>query len=193
LSNRTDRRELADGLRVRAVEFVIIDPLYLCLLRGASGASAANIYEIGPLLYDVATDCLDAGATPLLVHHATKWAGIGTDQPLGLDELAFTGIGEFARQWVLVSRRGQYTPGSGEHDLTLAVGGSAGHSGCWRLRVSEGRPGPDLSGRRWDVGVSAPDCGEPVAPGPASPASPAPGTRPRRARTVTAGAPETRL
>lgn len=157
LSSAAQRRDLSRGLAAAGVEFVIIDPLYLCLLARGSGASAANLYEIGPLLYAVADGCLGAGATPLLVHHAVKRAGVRGDGPLGLDDLAFTGIGEFARQWLLVSRRGDYQPGSGEHALTLAAGGSAGHSGCWRVDVSEGSPGPGLTGRRWDVRVSTVD------------------------------------
>jgi hypothetical protein len=71
-----------------------------------------------------------------------------------LDQLAFAGIGEFARQWVLVNRRKAYQPGFGNHELMLAVGGNAGHSGCWEVTVNEGVLDTEFEGKRSQVGVS---------------------------------------
>jgi replicative DNA helicase len=143
-------------LREKQVKLVIIDPLYLCLFDGAPGMSASNLYEVGPLLLRAARTCLDAGATPVVVHHATKSGGkqaAASAKPLELDDLMFSGIGEFARQWLLVSRTATYCMGSGEHKLLVTVGGSAGQSGCWQLDIREGTIDADFQGRDWSLKI----------------------------------------
>lgn len=149
-------RDLAD---INA-DVVFIDPLYLCLVAGGS-ASASNLYETGALLKDVATACLSAGATPILVHHSTKGSNKSGNKtssspaPMDLDDLAYAGIAEFARQWILVSRRTSYDPDQHRHELLMNLGGSAGHSGRWNLDIDEGELQSDFTGRRWDVSVYA--------------------------------------
>lgn len=151
LSEPVDRERLQEGLAAAEVKVVMIDPLYLCLLGGQEKASATNVFEIGPLLLKAAKACLDAGATPLLLHHATKGAAKKTDaEPLDLEDLAFAGVGEFARQWLLLNRRQPYQPGSGFHALNLAIGGSAGHSALWSLDINEGKASTP---RGWQVRV----------------------------------------
>lgn len=147
LGNRAHLQALYSGLRQREIQVVILDPLYLCLLKG-SKASAANLYEVGPILCDAARACLDAGATPILIHHVTK--GANKKEFLSLEDLAFAGIGEFARQWILLNRREPYAM-DGNHRLSMAIGSSAGHSSYRHLDVSEGTVGDDLTGRRWEV------------------------------------------
>jgi replicative DNA helicase len=156
LSDPGDREELRRGLAEAGVEVVVIDPLYLCLLGGGERAAASNLYEVGPLLLRASDACLDAGATPVLVHHAIKAAPrkAGGGDPLDLEDLAFAGVGEFARQWLLLSRSSPYRPGTGSHGLTLAVGGSAGHSAVYSVTIEEGA-GAD--GRRWQVRVVSPE------------------------------------
>jgi replicative DNA helicase len=153
LGRKTHLRKLADFLSDKQIAALIFDPLYLCLLDGSNRVSASNLFEIGPHLRQVGRVCLDAGTTPLLVHHTTKGATKRTEQamPLDLDDLAFVGVGEFVRQWILLSRRARYRPGSGEHELLMAVGGSAGHSGCWTVDVQEGVLNAKLGGRGWKV------------------------------------------
>lgn len=156
LSRVADRNVLRRFLREAKIDVVILDPLYL--LMGGAGASASNLYEVGAVLHRAGRACLDAGATPVLVHHMTKSATKLKEREsvrsLNLGDLAFAGIGEYARQWLLLGRREPYREGTGEHRLIMSVGGSAGHSGRWDVDVHEGVLLKDLRGRGWDVKVS---------------------------------------
>src|SRR5262249_33110667 len=127
----------------------------LCLSTGEQPVAASNLYDVGPLLQRVGRACLAAKATPILVHHATKAASKTMEraEPLDLGDLAYSGIGEYARQWILLARRGSYVIGTGKHRLLMNVGGSAGHSGCWDVDVKEGVVGDDFEGREWQVTV----------------------------------------
>jgi hypothetical protein len=144
--------ELEQGLEMDEIEVAIIDPLYLSLLSG-SNVRAENVFEVGPLLLRFAQFCKFAGATPILLHHTTKTAARQL-RPLELTDLAYSGFAEFARQWLLVSRREEYDVGSGIHQLWLAVGGSVGHGGLYHIDIDEGRIGEDFSGRTWNVIVA---------------------------------------
>jgi replicative DNA helicase len=157
-----DRKALRRSLREAQVDVVFIDPLYLCLLDGAKGLSAANLFDIGPLLRKAGETCLAAGATPVFVHHSSKGAAKQNMKPGAVPELAdlaFAGVAEYVRQWLLLARREPFQPGSGVHRLVMAAGGSAGHSGCWNLEVDEGS-GNGKGGRRWQVRVGDLDSGE---------------------------------
>jgi hypothetical protein len=156
-SAAADVDHLAQEVEQHGLKVLFLDPLYLCLLIGLPNVQAANLYQIGPLLADIAGVCLRAGATPVLIHHLRKGA-VATNKPPELEDLAFAGIQEFARQWLLIGRRANYQPGTGEHQLWLNVGGSAGFSGCWAVDISEGYLRQDFSGRRW--GVAARTAGE---------------------------------
>jgi len=157
LSSQNDLLALSSGIIENGIEVVIIDPLYLCLLAGNAALQASNVYQMGPLLLGVAQACLDAGATPILVHHTTKMSGQIArgegHEPLELDNLAFAGVAEFARQWAIVSRREKYDPEAGDHKLWLNVGGSAGHSGLYGVDIREGILNDCFSGREWLVSV----------------------------------------
>lgn len=153
LSDPTQLAALSAAIREKGVEVVIIDPLYLCLIGTGIDVNAANLFQMGPLLRSVAAACLDAGATPILVHHLRK----NRDDPLGppeLEDLAFAGVVEFARQWLLIGRRTPYVPGSGRHEIWLNYGGSAGHGGSWALDVEEGVADHNLAGRYWSVSLN---------------------------------------
>jgi len=145
--------DLQAGLKQDQVEVFILDPLYLALLAGQAPGSAArpeNLFDMGPLLLGIAQACLAAGATPLLAHHARKNT---PHEPPDLDYLAYAGVAEFARQWLLVSRREPYDPDTGRHELWLCAGGSAGHGGLWSLDIEEGIVDEHFAGRRWEVKV----------------------------------------
>jgi hypothetical protein len=153
LGDLADLTELADGLKAADVEVVIIDPLYLCLLTGeAAGSDASkNVYAVGPLLMALARVCLDAGCTPIIVHHANRSLEAG--KVMELAHLSGAGVAEFSRQWILLSRCEEYR-GDGRHVLWLNAGGSCGQGGCYQLVVNEGRLAEDFTGRTWEVDVS---------------------------------------
>lgn len=157
LSDPIQLEAIADEIRRARLQVLMIDPLYLALLRGGTDAQASNLYEIGPLLMDVSQTCIQEGATPVIIHHFRKGQSHalrgGGYQPPELDDLAFAGISEFARQWMLIGRRQQYDPETGNHELWLNIGGSAGQGSTWALDVNEGRLESDFSGRHWHVEI----------------------------------------
>lgn len=156
LSDEGELAAFSRNVATTGIKLVIIDPLYLCLLDGQSdkkqGKSAANVYDMGPLLKNIAKACLSAGATPILAHHTKKNLN-NPHQPLELEDLAYAGVQEFARQWLLLNRREPYRPGTGEHALWFTSGGSVGHGGLWGLSVDEGIQGTNFEGRKWSVDV----------------------------------------
>ncbi len=162
LSDDADLARIKEFIGQRKLEVIIIDPLYLCLNAGKQKVQAGNIYEMGPLLKNVADTCTDAGATPILVHHTRKRKGGAKHSPSApdLDDLAYSGIQEFARQWVLLGRRQPYQS-DGQHSLWLSCGGSAGFSGLWHVEVDEGLVDRNFGGRQWTVEVNAPNTAEP--------------------------------
>lgn len=131
------------------LEVVVIDPAYLCM----DGADASNVFAMGKLLRSIADVFVETNCTMVLVHHARGSSG-ADGEPIQLSDLSFAGFREFAAQWLLLSRRRPYEPGTGHHELWLTAGGRAGHSGLWGLTVDEGRYEPDAE-RYWDVEVSS--------------------------------------
>jgi replicative DNA helicase len=149
---------LQQTLKDHAIEVLEYDPLYLGLLgANPDGISAANLYQTGPLLMSVGKACLEVGCTPLLAHHF-KLTRKETYAEPQLDDLAYSGIREFVRQWVLLSRRSPYDPvdPEGLHEIWLSAGGSAGHSALRAINVREGKLKEDFTGRYWQVEVITP-------------------------------------
>ncbi len=152
LANAIHLQDLGNLLKTHAIEVLLVDPSYLCILSGAGpdGPQASNVFEMGVIYSQFAKCCLDVGTTPLLFAHTKKDR---TKEPPDLDDLAFAGIAEFVRQWILISRREVYE-GDGIHKLWLSVGGSAGHSMLAHLDVDEGVMDDDFQGRKWEVTVT---------------------------------------
>ena len=150
LANQEHTDELLELLKEREIDVLIADPAYLMI----DGENAGNLFSMGTQLRSFAELAKSAGATPVLLHHAKKTTLNATEyQPLELADLAWAGFAEFARQWLLLSRRERYEEGTGNHRLWMSVGGSAGHNGCWGLDIAEGHP-EDIGGRRWEITVS---------------------------------------
>jgi len=111
LSNPEHVALLAAALKKYGVKVLFYDPLYLGLLAGsgAEGLSASNLYQMGPLLLTIARACLGVGCTPILIHHFKLGRKDHFAEPQ-LEDLAFSGVQEFARQWLLLGRRSHYDP-----------------------------------------------------------------------------------
>ena len=133
-------------------EVLIVDPAYLCM----PGTDAANLFIQGTLLRQVNDICQRHGVGLILAHHTRK-RGKGRNnadnEAPELDDIAWAGFAEFARQWLLIGRREEFMPGSGEHKLWLSIGGSAGHSALWAVDINEGIAGLP---RHWKVELSTP-------------------------------------
>ncbi len=139
-------------LQADAIEVLIVDPAYLCM----SGADAGNLFIQGEMLREVSLVCERLGVTLVLLHHTKKVNDrSGKNQPLSLTDIAWSGFQEFARQWWLINRREPYVEGSGEHQLWLSIGGSAGHSALWGVDVNEGIRS-EFKERHWDVNLFTP-------------------------------------
>jgi hypothetical protein len=133
-------------------DVVVIDPTYLAL----GDIDARNLFEMGSALRTIAAVLLKLrpGLTVVLVHHANRLLPVG--EVMELQHLAYSGLEQFARQFILLNRREPYG-NDGEHDIWVRVGGSTGHGGLWAVHVSEGTLAEDFSGRRWEVTVRTPN------------------------------------
>lgn len=146
-------RSLVKYVEKHQIEVLIIDPAYLAM---PLGESASNLFLVGSMLGDLTKVTAATGATVILCHHARKGSGDRQFDPPELESIAWAGFQEWARQWLLLGRRAPYEPDSGGfHELWLAAGGSAGHSGLWAVDIAEGTR-QDPGGRRWDVSVRKP-------------------------------------
>jgi len=156
LTQASHLASLLDAIEEHRPKLVILDPTYLLLMGGGDSERTKNLFAMGSVLGTLSDAVSQSGATMLLLHHVTKSIGRSKREPIALGDLAYAGFSEWARQWILVSRWEDYTPGTGEHALHVSVGGSAGHSGAWVARVNEGRPTDPLIGRLWQVDLEAP-------------------------------------
>ena len=150
LDNAQHMAALADFIADHKLEVLILDPTYLMML--GLGDDAGNLFVVGRFLKSLGELSQSTGCTPILCHHLRK-TRTAPYEPPELDEIAWAGFQEFARQWVLLGRRQRYDPADGgHHALWMSVGGSAGHSGRWALNIDEGTR-QDPGGRRWEVEV----------------------------------------
>ena len=116
------------------IEVVFVDPAYMAM----PGGDASNLFIQGALLQSATRICQRMGCTLVLAHHTKRGGRADLFAPPELEDIAWAGFQEWARQWLLLNRREKYEPGSGFHRLWLSVGGSAGHSSLWGLDIAEG-------------------------------------------------------
>jgi hypothetical protein len=119
LGRASDLLMLAEAVKANHLEVFILDPLYLALWNDKGLVNTADLAAMGSLLLEAANVCLDAGCTPVFVHHAGKIAQLnrGRDcEPMDMDDLSGAGVAEAARQFLLLSRRKPYED-DGRHEM----------------------------------------------------------------------------
>ena len=94
----------------------------------------SNLRDTVAVAPGVSRTCLEAGATPLLIHHFKKVKAESHELP-ELEELAYAGIQEFARQWLLLKRRERPSRGRASTCFWLSIGGSRDTSGAWAFDI----------------------------------------------------------
>lgn len=152
LGRTEDVAALCQGLQKNAIQVLILDPLYLCLLAGSGGGiDEKSVFSMGEHLRGISKLCQALGVTPILVHHANRQIKAG--ETMELQHLAFAGSAEFARQWILLNRETPYA-GDGTHRIIMNIGGSAGHGGRYLASITEGVTDEHFRGRVWEVEVS---------------------------------------
>lgn len=142
--------ELARRTADAGAGVVIVDPAAICVSAGAASTVSIAYSE----LRAATAACQASGATLVTLHHATKDASIARR---ALRAAAGAGWAEWARQWLLIDRIGQFKPVRREHRLRMTVGGSAGHAGQY---IVDWREGPAGATDDWETRVrpvDAPD------------------------------------
>jgi hypothetical protein len=148
LSDPADVGAFVEPLVARQAEVVLIDPLYLCL---GPDVDEKSMFKMGSVLKVVGKDLINRGIQPCLVHHANRQ--IEKYEPMELRHLAYSGVDQFTRQFLLLNRREPYEH-DGHHRLWLVVGGSAGFTGKYPLDIVEGVQTEDFTGRVWEPNVA---------------------------------------
>ena len=151
LGHKEIAQQLRESIRGNGAEVLIIDPLYLSLSGGNRHISPSNVFEMGTIFREINEACDEIGCTPVVLHHSRKSLRYG--RFMDLQDFSFSGIPEFARQWLLLNRRKKYQPGSGDHHLLANVGGSSGVSERWRVSIYEGKQNRELNARVWEPDV----------------------------------------
>src|SRR5262249_1431118 len=139
--------------RRNRVRLLIVDPLYTFFR--AHGLDPDEPFKLARSLLWVQHACENLGCTLLVVHPTSKGSGSRLfGSPPSLEDLAYGGFDDLARQWLLVNRRNPYVLGTGKHQLVVSGGGHDGRSGYWHVDIDEGIVDPTQpGGRRWDVQV----------------------------------------
>jgi hypothetical protein len=146
LANDAHVREMVGALEDWGAEVGVIDPTYLCLLTGST-LNPASMFDVGGVLTNLAGRCMDAGITPVLMHHANQ--GLRPGERATLADLAYGGVSMYAGQWLLVNRRRPFDPESGRHELWLSLGAREGQSREYSLDITEGQLDADFTGKVW--------------------------------------------
>ena len=144
----------AAWLGARGIKVAIFDPFYLM----TSGVDMRDMNQVGAALLQLDRIFSKYGITVGIAHHASKSSGPRRNEafrPMTLSDLAYAGLEQYVRQWILIARRVAFDANeAGRHELFLSVGGSAGHCGEFHLDVEEGQINDDHGGRHWQPTVT---------------------------------------
>ena len=137
LPSLADCEAIARAVEEYNIDVVIIDPLYM----GLQGVNTANLTEVGPAMRQFMEHCRPASC--IIVHHVKKTA-LYDDAP-NLEDLSQAGIAEFAGNYWLMGRMGEYT-GDGLHSLAVRYGGRDEQFGLLNLEFDENNWTTKISG-----------------------------------------------
>ena len=136
-------------------DIAIFDPLYLAMC----GSSVGDMYEIGGVLRHIVDVCQHFEIWPVFCHHARKDSS-KEFMPMELNDFYGSGVGAFARQWILLSHAEPFHMGKAKMFAKLG-GSAAGDQGLWRLTIDEGQP-DDIMERTWNVSIVPEDEAETI-------------------------------
>ena len=128
LPSLADCSSIRSSVRAHGIEVVIVDPLYM----GLQGLNTTNLNEVGPAMRQFMEYCRPANV--IIAHHVKKTASY-EDAP-NLEDLSQAGIAEFAGNYWLMGRMGEYT-GDKFHQLAIRYGGRDEQFGLLKLDFDE--------------------------------------------------------
>ena len=108
---------------------------------GLQGLNTSNLTEVGPAMRQFMALCRPANV--IIAHHVKKTASF--DDAPNLEDLSQAGIAEFAGNYWLMGRMGEYT-GDGLHSLAIRYGGRDEQFGLLKL---------DFDERNWTANFSS--------------------------------------
>ncbi len=144
-----DVEHLIRVCRMKEIDVVMIDPAYLALMTEDS----SNLFVMGAMLRSFLDTLKELDVTVIIAHHNTKATGRNIGKDPTLADMSGSGFAEFARQWLLIGFQDEYKF-DGHFKLAMSIGGSAGHSGLYRMNVFEGVKNgneSEAAWRRWEV------------------------------------------
>lgn len=150
LDSTSDLAQIRAFIEKNKIDVLIIDPFYL---TANLGNDAGNLFIVGEKLKPLTELGQATGCSVVLIHHTRKNTGRKEFAEPRMEDLAYSGLPQWMRQWFLIDRRSQFDgdqPGS--HEFWFNGGGSAGHSFLFGLNIEEGSQS-DPGGRKWEVDI----------------------------------------
>lgn len=96
-------REVAADMAELRPAVVFIDPFYKAMVTD----KPSDMFAMGKLLISVQDICRPLGITVVYVHHVRK-PDRSKPQTITLQDLAFSGLSQDVRQWILIERREEF-------------------------------------------------------------------------------------
>ena len=87
---------IRDFILEHGLKVLIIDPAYMAM----SGADAGNMFIQGQVLRGISELCQELDCTLILCHHTKRHTGRESFEPPELEDIAWAGFQEWARQWL---------------------------------------------------------------------------------------------